>query len=92
MENFNAIYADIGLFNQALVGKWVFHGDYMFSQEGVLGYYTNENGEQITLAVPSETGFLRRSGTKCSYSELSEIYVPMLGQTEYTSIVKNMLL
>lgn len=92
MENFSAIYADIGLFNQALVGKWVFHGDYMFSQEGVLGYYTNENGEQITLAIPSETGFFRQSGAKCSYSELSEIYVPMLGQTEYTSIVRNMLL
>lgn len=35
MEDLGAIYADIGVFNQALVGKWVFHGDYMFSQEGV---------------------------------------------------------
>lgn len=34
MESFEAIYSDIGLFNQALVGKWVFHGDYMFSQQG----------------------------------------------------------
>ena len=64
----------------------------MFSQEGVLGYYTNENGEQIILAVSSETGFFRRSGAKCSYSELSEIYIPTFGQEEYTSIVENMLL
>ena len=35
IDSFEAIYSDIGLFNQALVGKWVFHGDYMFSQEGV---------------------------------------------------------
>lgn len=35
MESFEAIYSDIGLFNQALVGKWVFHGVYMFSQDGV---------------------------------------------------------
>lgn len=35
IDSFEAIYSDIGLFNQALVGKWVFHGDYMFSQNGV---------------------------------------------------------
>lgn len=35
MKSFEAVYSDIGLFNQALVGKWVFHGDYMFTQEGV---------------------------------------------------------
>lgn len=35
IDSFEAIYSDIGLFNQALVGKWVFHGDYMFSQDGV---------------------------------------------------------
>jgi hypothetical protein len=35
MENYNAIYADIGVLKQALVGKWVFHGDYMFSQNGI---------------------------------------------------------
>lgn len=34
MESFEAVYSDIGLFNQALVGKFVFHGDYMFTQEG----------------------------------------------------------
>ena len=34
IESFEAIYSDIGLFKQALVGKWVFCGNYMFSQEG----------------------------------------------------------
>ena len=36
METYNAIYSDIGVFGHALVGKWVFHGDYMFSQNGSL--------------------------------------------------------
>lgn len=46
MESFEAIYSDIGLFNQALVGKWVFHGDYMFSQVGTLdGVESNNYGE-----------------------------------------------
>lgn len=35
MESFTSVYSDIGVFNQALVGQWVFHGDYMFSQKGV---------------------------------------------------------
>ena len=34
MESFDALYANIGIFNQALVGNWVFHGEYMFSQHG----------------------------------------------------------
>jgi len=33
IESYNAIYSDIGLFNQALVGKAVFNGEFMFSQE-----------------------------------------------------------
>lgn len=36
MESYNAIYSDIGIFGQALVGKWVFYDDYMFSQMGTL--------------------------------------------------------
>ena len=36
-EMFEAIYADIGMFNQALVGSAVFWKDYMFSQQGVDG-------------------------------------------------------
>ena len=42
MPSFEAIYADAGVFNQALVGKWVFHGDYMFSQLG-----TNLNNVEV---------------------------------------------
>lgn len=37
MDKYETIYSDIGVFKQALVGKWVFHGDYMFSQDGVWG-------------------------------------------------------
>lgn len=34
-EQFEAIYADIGMFRSALVGAAVFNGDYMFSQQGI---------------------------------------------------------
>lgn len=66
IDSFEAIYADIGLFNQALVGKWVFHGDYMFSQEGVLGYYYTEETKHA-LYVPSGIGSGTMSGQNCSY-------------------------
>lgn len=49
IESFEAIYSDIGLFKQALVGKWVFCGNYMFSQEG-----TNSSGETATYEDYSE--------------------------------------
>lgn len=51
MESFAAIYSDIGVFNHALVGKWVFHGDYMFSQEGIGG-----TGGSDYMIDPSEDG------------------------------------
>lgn len=35
MANFEAIYSNIGVIKTALVGKWVFYKDWMFSQEGV---------------------------------------------------------
>lgn len=35
MDMFDAIYSDIGIFNQALVGSAVFYQDYIFSQQGV---------------------------------------------------------
>lgn len=34
MTKYDAIYSDIGMFNTALVGQWVFYKDYMFSQDG----------------------------------------------------------
>lgn len=34
-EMFEAIYSDIGVFNQMLVGSAVFYGDYVFSQQSV---------------------------------------------------------
>lgn len=35
LEAFDAIYANIGIFGNALVGSAVFNGDYMFSQQGI---------------------------------------------------------
>ena len=46
METFNAIYADIGVFGNALVGKAVFNGNYMFSQNGN-GQYKDFDGSKI---------------------------------------------
>ena len=66
IDSFEAIYADIGLFNQALVGKWVFHGNYMFSQEGILGYYV-ARGSKYKLYVPSGIGSGTISEQNCSY-------------------------
>jgi len=34
MESYEAIYSDIGVFNSALIGKFVFAGEYIFSQDG----------------------------------------------------------
>ena len=34
INSFEAIYSDIGVFKEALVGKWVFYKEYMFSQYG----------------------------------------------------------
>lgn len=63
MDTFEAIYADIGVFKHALVGKWVFHGNYMFSQEGVLGYDSNT----YELYIPSGIGQGTKTGQTCSY-------------------------
>lgn len=35
MQSFDAIYANIGVFGNALVGSAVFNGHYMFSQQGI---------------------------------------------------------
>lgn len=45
MESYNAIYADIGVFGNALVGKAVFNGNWMFSQLGAgsTGNYADFN-------------------------------------------------
>lgn len=48
METFTAIYADIGVLKHALVGKWVFHGDYMFSQYGYDSGNTYTKYDQIS--------------------------------------------
>ena len=62
MNNFSAIYSDIGVLKHALVGKWVFHGDYMFSQDGHLG--NPESGQFNMVGIP---GGKKTSGDECSY-------------------------
>ena len=57
IESFEAIYSDIGLFNQALVGKWVFHEDYMFSQEGICTDKRDDNyGDSVDYTYMLDKG------------------------------------
>ena len=44
LESFDAIYANVGIFGNALVGSAVFNGNYMFSQHGE-GNYENFDGK-----------------------------------------------
>lgn len=62
MNNFSAIYSDIGVLQHALVGKWVFHGDYMFSQDGHLG-----NPESGNFGIAGTLNGTITNGKDCSY-------------------------
>ena len=55
MESFEAIYADVGVFKQALVGSAVFHGDYVYSQQGING--TNYTDSKVSEADGKPTDF-----------------------------------
>lgn len=46
MEAFDAIYANIGIFGNALVGSAVFNGDYIFSQQGIRANGNNSTSYQ----------------------------------------------
>ncbi len=84
IDSFEAIYADIGLFNQALVGKWVFHGDYMFSQEGVLGYYND-----YILYIPA---YSILSGQECNYTQAMSASLQGYNISNYNTLLTNMSL
>jgi hypothetical protein len=55
MDSFEAVYADIGIFKQALVGPLVFYKDYVFSQMGVFKggvvYKTNPLGSLVKYEI-----------------------------------------
>ena len=77
MEYFNAIYADIGVFGNALVGKAVFNGNWMFSQQGSGSYskfdtslsdpYTNSSFKP-SWCVNLVTGEMWASLGKCYFA------------------------
>lgn len=56
MEKYNAIYSDIGMFGSALVGKWVFEGDYMYSQLGIDSETLEEVTYDLWLGNPIPAG------------------------------------
>jgi hypothetical protein len=56
MATFEAIYADIGIIKEALVGPLVFHGNYVFSQDGKGANNDNlTNYEKALAAFPDQT-------------------------------------
>lgn len=85
--SFEAVYSDIGLFKQALVGKWVFHGNYMFSQEGMLNYYIDENDVSWEIIIPS--GTITRSGEVCNYSKLIDGSIQVVNSSDITQSLKS---
>ena len=84
--SFEAVYSDIGLFKQALVGKWVFHGNYMFSQEGMLNYYIDENDVSYEIIIPS--GIITRSGEVCNYSKLIDGSIQVDNSSDITQSLR----
>lgn len=56
MEKYNAIYSDIGIFGSVLVGKWVFEGDYMYSQLGMNSETLEEASYDLWLGNPIPSG------------------------------------
>ena len=57
IESFDAIYADAGIFNQALVGPAVFYKDYVFSQTA-----TNGTSDNYRDFVVNKDGTINTSG------------------------------
>ena len=55
MDSFEAVYADVGVFKQALVGSAVFHGDYVYSQKGING--TDYTESKVSEADGKPTDF-----------------------------------
>lgn len=51
-DMYEAVYSDIGVFKQALVGQAVFYGDYMYSQEGIFSKKVADIAEDgITVEI-----------------------------------------
>lgn len=54
-ESFEAIYAKIGIIANGLIGSAVFNGDFMFSQQGIIGEYKTSTSTDFELFDPSKT-------------------------------------
>lgn len=83
MESFDAMYANIGVFGNALVGSAVFNGDYMFSQQGIdsngdtSSHYENFNSKdpyntsnsfRPNICINYKTGQMWTSSGKCIFN------------------------
>ena len=53
MEGFNAVYSNIGLFESALVGPAVFHGDYVYSKQGSDGFEYQDFATPFGSSMPN---------------------------------------
>jgi hypothetical protein len=64
----------------------------MFSQDGVLGYYTNESNEKLELYIPSGIGSGTRTGSACSYEAVMNPTIGLYSNSDpdYTDDVRTM--
>lgn len=54
-DAFEAVYAKIGIIANGLIGSAVFNGDFMFSQQGIIGEYKTATSTDFELFDPSKT-------------------------------------
>lgn len=74
-DMFEAVYADIGVFNHALVGSAIFYKDYVFSQKGIGG---NSNFEDFDEDHPFE------STPSKNWNKWTLVDSPILGGQQFT--------
>lgn len=54
-DAFEAVYAKIGIIANGLIGSAVFNGDFMFSQQGIIGEYKTSTSSEFELFDPDKT-------------------------------------
>lgn len=89
MDSFEAVYADIGIFKQALVGPLVFYKDYVFSQEGKVYAKTITNSSDSQTYdldnILGSDGQIYKVGSTMLYSVIPESKV-MFKHCESTGV------
>jgi hypothetical protein len=95
MDGFEAIYADVGVLRQALVGSAVFHGNYVYSQQGTNGDYTTssiDNGFNPNIKFNFADGSGHLAGGNIKWDSDGDVVlkqVTIVGPSEKYKITSN---